>query len=134
MGDDTLDGNWGVLESLAVTKGDTSSSLTNTIYVDNFRVVPKTNYTVTVTVRVTDAGGLSDTRSFNVTVYTSPAEQAEGMSQSQSLAKAGAVAPEPPPGILNAAVNSGNFSIRRCRSQIQPVCARVTTISTPVAT
>ncbi len=110
MGNNILDGNWGVLESLAVTKGDTSSSLTNAIYVDNFRVVPKTNYTVTVTVRVTDAGGLSDTRSFNVTVYTSPAEEAEGMSQSQSLAEASAVVPEPLPGILNAAVSSGSFS------------------------
>lgn len=107
MGNSTLDGNWGVMESLAVTKGDTSSSLTNTIYVDNFRVVPKTNYTVTVTVRVTDAGGLSDTRSFNVTVYTSPAEQAEAMSQPQSLAEASAVAPT---AILNAVASSDKFS------------------------
>ena len=107
MGNSTLDGNWGVMESLAVTKGDTSSSLTNTIYVDNFRVVPKTNYTVTVTVRVTDAGGLSDTRSFNVTVYTSPAEQAEAMSPPQSLAEASAVAPT---AILNAVASSDKFS------------------------
>jgi len=33
------------------------------------------------------------------------------MSQSQSLAKAGAVVPEPLPEILNAAVSSGSFSL-----------------------
>jgi len=109
-GDGTVTGDWGVLESLAVTKGDTSASLTNTIYVDNFRVVAKTNYTVAVTVRVTDAGGLSDTRSFNVTVYTSPAEQAEETAQPESLVDAGTVVPSPVPELLDAGMVGGNFS------------------------
>ncbi|HPW92932.1 MAG TPA: putative Ig domain-containing protein [Verrucomicrobiota bacterium] len=108
MGNDILEGNWGVLESLAVTKGDTSASLTNTIYVDNFRVVPKTNYTVAVTVRVTDSTGLSDTRSFNITVYTSPVEQAQGMLLAEPLAKANAIAPAPR--ILSTAMTSDGFN------------------------
>jgi N-acetyl-anhydromuramyl-L-alanine amidase AmpD len=103
-----VEGDWGTLESLAVTSGG-SASLTNTIYVDNFRVVPNTNYTVTVTVRVSD-GSLTDTQSFNVTVYTSPVEQqqAEGMAQPESLADAKVAVPAPP-AIIDTAVAGGDF-------------------------
>lgn len=105
-----VEGNWGTLESLAATAGG-SANLTNTIYVDNFKVVTKTNYTVTVTVRVTDNGmpALSSSETFTITVYSSPVRLAQATGAPDQQLAAQLAAPLPPT-IIQAAGNDATFT------------------------